>query len=221
MTSSAQIPSSIDPPTAPDRPANDRPANDRPANELPARSAAPQPSIGEIFVAFAKISLSGFGGVLAWARRMMVEERKWMTPDEFNEVYALCSFLPGGNIVNFSIIFGGRLRGPLGSAAAIAGLLGPPFLLILIIGAIYAHYGDLPALRRALTAVASAAAGLMMATVAKMARPLFRNRAVVGPLIALATFTGITIMRWPLPYVLLAIVPVSIAYAWTRPAGAK
>jgi hypothetical protein len=54
-----------------------------------------------------------------------------------------------------------------------------------------------------------------------MARPLFRNRAVVGPLIALATFTGITIMRWPLPYVLLAIVPVSIAYAWTRPAGAR
>ena len=53
--------------------------------------------------------------MLAWARRMMVEERKWMTPEQFNEVYALCSFLPGGNIVNFSIIFGGRLRGPLGA----------------------------------------------------------------------------------------------------------
>jgi chromate transporter len=209
MTSSAQIPA--DPPAALSRPT----AAPRP------ETAPPQPSLREIFIAFAKISLSGFGGVLAWARRMMVEERKWMTPEEFNEVYALCSFLPGGNIVNFSIIFGGRLRGPLGSVAALAGLLGPPLILILIIGAIYAHYGDLPALRRALTAVASAAAGLMMATVAKMARPLFRNRAVVGPVIAVATFTGITVMRWPLPYVLLAIVPVSIAYAWTRPSPAK
>ncbi|HUC51971.1 MAG TPA: chromate transporter [Xanthobacteraceae bacterium] len=209
MTSSAQIPSTADP-QAPSRPAADPHA----------QSAAPQPSLGDIFIAFAKISLSGFGGVLAWARRMMVEERKWMTPDEFNEVYALCSFLPGGNIINFSIIFGGRLRGPLGSVAALGGLLGPPLILILIIGAIYAHYGDLPALRRALTGVASAAAGLMMATVAKMARPLFRNRAVVGPLIALATFAAITIMRWPLPYVLVVIVPVSIAYAWTRPSRA-
>jgi chromate transporter len=209
MTSSAQIPSTAD-----------SQAPSRPAADSHTQSAAPQPSLGDIFVAFAKISLSGFGGVLAWARRMMVEERKWMTPDEFNEVYALCSFLPGGNIINFSIIFGGRLRGPLGGVAALAGLLGPPLILILIIGAIYAHYGDLPVLRRALTGVASAAAGLMMATVAKMARPLFRNRAVVGPLIALATFAAITIMRWPLPYVLLVIVPVSIAYAWTRPSRA-
>src|SRR5271165_3863160 len=197
MTSSAHTPAATDP--------------------LP-ETASPPPSIGELFVAFAKISLSGFGGVLAWARRMMVEERKWMTSEQFNEAYALCSFLPGGNIINLSIIFGGRLRGPLGAVASLAGLLGPPMILILIIGAIYAHYGDLPGLRRALTAVASAAAGLMLATVAKMARPLFRNRAVVSPVIAVSTFFGIAIMHWPLPYVLLAIVPVSIAYGWMRPA---
>ena len=125
-------------------------------------------------------------------------------------------FLPGGNIINFSVIFGGRFRGPLGSAAALAGLLGPPMVLILIIGAIYNYYGDLPWLRRALTGVAAAAAGLMMATVAKMVQPLFRNRAVVGPLIATATFVAISIMHWPLPLVLLVIVPVSIAYAWVR-----
>ncbi len=119
---------------------------------------------------------------------MMVEERKWLTAEQFNEAYALCAFLPGPNIVNFSVIFGSRFRGPLGGLIALVGLLGPPFVLVMIIGALYAHYGDLPALRRMLIAVASAAAGLMMATVAKMARPLFRNRAVTGPLVALATF---------------------------------
>jgi chromate transporter len=181
------------------------------------QSTAPPPGLADLFTAFAKISLSGFGGVLAWARRMMVEERKWMTAEQFNEAYALCSFLPGGNIINFSVIFGGRFRGPLGSAAALAGLLGPPMVLILAIGAVYGYYGDLPWLRRALTGVASAAAGLMMATVAKMVRPLFRNRAVVGPLIATATFIAISIMHWPLPLVLLAIVPISIAYAWVWP----
>lgn len=174
------------------------------------------PTLLELFVAFATISLAGFGGVLAWSRRMMVDERKWLTAEEFNEAYALCAFLPGPNIINFSVVFGSRFRGPLGGLVALIGLVGPPMVLVIILGALYAHYGDLPALRRALIGVASAAAGLMMATVAKMARPLFRNRAVVGPLVALATFVSIGIVHWPLPLVLLVVVPVSVGFAWVR-----
>lgn len=178
--------------------------------------AAPPPSLWHLFITFATISMMGFGGVLAWSRRMMVEERRWMTAEQFNEAYALCAFLPGPNIVNFSVIFGSRIRGPLGSVMAIAGLLGPPMVLVTIMAALYAHYGDLPALRRALIGIAAAAAGLMMATVAKMARPLFRHRAVIGPLVAIATFAAIGILRWPLPLVLGVILPVSIGYAWVR-----
>jgi chromate transporter len=204
---------------------NDAPipaATEPPSAQLPpSTAAAPQqqvvPSLGELFIAFATISLSGFGGVLAWSRRMMVEERHWLTSEQFNETYALCTFLPGGNILNFSVIFGSRFRGPLGALVAFAGLIGPPMLLIIIIGAIYAHYSDLPVLRRMLTGVASAAAGLMMATVAKMARPLFRNGAVIRPLIAIATFVSIGLIHWPLPLVLAVIVPASIAVEWARP----
>jgi chromate transporter len=194
------------------------PSPDSGSPQTPQTSPAPQirPSLAELFLAFATISLSGFGGVLAWSRRMMVDERHWLTPEQFNEAYALCAFLPGPNIVNFSVIFGSRFRGPLGGLTALAGLLGPPMILIIIIGAIYAHYGDLPVLRRMLTGVASAAAGLLIATVAKMARPLFRNRAVAGPLVAIATFAAIGVMQWPLPLVLAFILPVSIAAAWVR-----
>src|ERR1700688_4414101 len=120
MDSSPPIPSATEPPAA----------------TAPPSSTPPQPvrpNLAALFIAFATISLSGFGGVLAWSRRMMVEERKWLTPEQFNETYALCSFLPGGNITNFSVIFGSRLRGPLGSLAAIAGLMGPPMLLIIVI----------------------------------------------------------------------------------------
>jgi chromate transporter len=156
----------------------------------PARTpaaTAPQPTIAELFLAFAAISLSGFGGVLAWARRIMVERRRWFTAEQFNEAFALCAFLPGGNMVNFAVIFRrAHARAARCARAAVAGLLGPPMILIIAVGALYAHYGDLPALRRMLTGVAAAAAGLMLATVAKMARPLFKgpfkNRAVVAPL---------------------------------------
>jgi chromate transporter len=182
----------------------------------PAALQPPRPGLSELFIAFATISLYGFGGVLAWSRRMMVEERGWLTAEQFNEAYALCAFLPGPNIVNLSVVFGSRFRGPAGGAVALAGLLGPPMILVIIIGALYAHYGDLPVLRHMLTGVASAAAGLMVATVAKMARPLFHNRAVIGPLIALSTFVAIGIMHWPLALVLAIILPVSITLAWVR-----
>jgi chromate transporter len=191
-----------------------------PAGSLPPLASTvpqqPPPTLAELFIAFATISLSGFGGVLAWSRRMMVEERRWLTAEQFNEAYALCAILPGGNILNFSVVFGSRFRGPVGALVAIAGLMGPPLLLVMIVGAVYAHYGDLPALRRMLTGVASAASGLMMATVAKMMRPLFRNRAVIGPVVAAATFVAIGLIHWPLPLVLAVIVPVSIGIAWVR-----
>ena len=186
------------------------------ATEPVAAAALPRPSLSELFIAYALISLYGFGGVLAWSRRMMVEERRWLTPEQFNEAYALCSFLPGPNIVNFSVIFGSRVRGPLGGLVALVGLLGPPMVLIIVIGALYSHYGDLPALRRALIGVTAAAAGLIMSTVAKMALPLFRNRAVGGPVIALATFGAIGIAQWPLPIVLVVVLPISLALAWVR-----
>jgi chromate transporter len=188
----------------------------RAAESLVAAAAPPRPSLSELFIAYALISLYGFGGVLAWSRRMMVEERRWLTPEQFNEAYALCSFLPGPNIVNFSVIFGSRVRGPLGGLVALVGLLGPPMALIIVIGALYAHYGDLPSLRRALIGVTAAAAGLIMSTVVKMALPLFRNRAVGGPVIAFATFGAIGIAQWPLPIVLVVVLPISLALAWVR-----
>lgn len=201
MSASSPIPASAEPP----------------ALSLPPTAAPTQPpTLQELFIAFATISMSGFGGVLAWSRRMMVEERKWLTSEQFNETYALCSFLPGGNILNFSVIFGARCRGAWGSLAAATGLMGPPLALVLIIAGIYAHYGDLPLLRRALDGVASAAAGLMLATVAKMARPLFHKGAVTGPLVAIATFVAIGVLQWPLPLVLAVIVPLSIAAAMVR-----
>ncbi|MCX7321392.1 MAG: chromate transporter, partial [Hyphomicrobiales bacterium] len=89
------------------------------------------------------MSLAGFGGVLVWARRAIVEQHRWMTADQFNETFALCHFLPGPNIVNLSVVFGARIRGIPGAIAAFTGLLGPPVLIVTGIAMLYAHYGDL------------------------------------------------------------------------------
>src|SRR6266851_10394268 len=97
-----------------------------PAPDIPELAPSTPPGLVALFVAFAKMSLAGFGGVLVWARRGIVDQHRWMTADEFNETFALCHFLPGPNIVNLSVVFGSRFRGIPGGLAAFAGLVGPP-----------------------------------------------------------------------------------------------
>ena len=178
--------------------------------------STPTPTLFDLFIAFALIALCGFGGVLAWSRRMLVEERKWMTAEEFDDAYALCQFLPGPNVVNLSVVFGRRIRGTAGAAVALMGLLGPPFVIVTLIGLVYARFGEVAALQRMLIGVAAAAAGLVLGTCAKMARPLLRDRLGIAPLIALATFASVGVMRWPLAGALAVLVPLSIALTWVR-----
>ena len=191
-----------------------------PPDSPPAADPAPDslistpPSLIALFLAFAKMSLAGFGGVLVWARRGIVDQHKWMTADEFNETFALCHFLPGPNIVNLSFVFGSRLRGLPGAVAAFSGLVGPPALIMVVMGVLYHRYGDIDALRRILSGVACAAIGLMLAVVFRMMTPLLKRRDVIALLLMVAVFIAIGIARLPLAAVLLAAIPISIAITW-------
>lgn len=184
---------------------------DQPLADSRARAA---PTLSEIFLTFAQVSVSGFGGALPWARRMIVEQRQWMTPDEFNETFSLSQFLPGPNTINFSVVYGSRLGGAAGAFVALAGLLGPPLVIVTILAMLYARFGDLAPLTHMLGGVASAAAGLIIANVVKMAEPSFRKRWNFGPPVIIAGFVAVALIQWPLPLVFVVLAPISIALAW-------
>ncbi|MFO1111982.1 MAG: chromate transporter [Bradyrhizobium sp.] len=184
-----------------------------PAPEAP-ESPPPAPGLAELFLAFAKMSLAGFGGVLVWARRGIVEQRRWMTADEFNETFALCHFLPGPNIVNLSFVFGSRFRGFAGGLAAFTGLIGPPMLIAIALAALYARYGEIDALRRTLAGIACAAVGLLIAVVLRMMMPLVKKRDVAGLVMLITVFVAIGLLRLPLQVVLLAGIPLSLSITW-------
>lgn len=191
-----------------------------PKNASPAGAPAPDialpplptpPGLLDLFVAFAKMSLAGFGGVLVWARRGIVDQHRWMTAEEFNETFALCHFLPGPNIVNLSVVFGSRFRGIPGGVAAFAGLVFPPMVIAIALAALYARYGEIDALRRILAGVSCAAVGLLIAVVFKMAMPLVQRREVTALVILGAVFVAIGVLRLPLQMVLLVAIPLSLA----------
>lgn len=156
----------------------------------------------------------GFGGVLPMARRMLVEQRGWLTPDQFTEVLSLGQFLPGGNILNVSVVVGSRLRGPLGALVAVTGLMLAPVVIVILAGSLYIRYQHEPAVRGALVGLAAAAVGLIASMALKMLDPLVVKRAW-GPLgLVGLTFIAVALLRVPLPIAVLALSTVSTAVAW-------
>jgi chromate transporter len=175
-------------------------------------AVAPAVTRRDLFFGFLEIGLSGFGGVLPWARRVLVERRRWLSESEFVEVLSLGQALPGPNVINASVVIGARFHGAVGSAIAVAGLLCAPLVIVLLLAVLYTHYGHLDAIRRIFSGVAAAAAGLVLATGIKMAIKLPRGWVVAA--ITACTFVGAAWLRLPLYWILAAMVPLSIALAW-------
>ncbi len=176
--------------------------------------AAVVPSPRELFLRFTQVSLSGFGGVMPFARRMLVEERRWLNAEEFTDLLSLCQLLPGPNIVNVSVCVGARYHGVRGALAAFTGLMAAPFAIVLALGTLYTQYGHLPAVSAAFRGISAAAAGLVVAMALKMASSR-RLRSAMA-LFTVATFIGIALMRLPLVFFLLGAAPLSIAAAFWR-----
>jgi chromate transporter len=177
---------------------------------------APEPAVGAsaLFLGFLKIGLSGFGGVMPFARRMIVEQQRWLTELEFLDVLSLSQFLPGPNIVNVSIIIGRRFRGVIGSVAACTGLMLMPLVIVLALATLYAQFAELATVRGAFSSVSASASGLILATALKLARPLKQHPWQIA--VCVVAFVCIALARVPLLWLLAALCPLSIAIAWWR-----
>src|SRR5260221_7098971 len=147
--------------------------------ESPPVTAKPLvPTLSELFLGFLAIALTGFGGVLPWARIVLVDKRRWLSGEQFADDLALAQFLPGPNIVNLSILIGARFHGALGAIVSALGLIGAPVALIIVCGALYSRYSDVVWLRGSLAGLGAAAAGLLISLAAKLVVPLVLGRRI-------------------------------------------
>ncbi|WP_448951639.1 chromate transporter [Labrys neptuniae] len=172
------------------------------------------PDLGELFTGFLTLGLIGFGGVLPMARRMIVEERRWLSAQEFLDMLGLCQFLPGGNIINLSVAIGLRFRGVAGAFAALLGLIAAPTVIVISLGVLYDRYHDDPRIQHLFAGLAAAAAGLLISMAVKVISPLRHNPA--GIAVAALCFLSIVVLRLPLLTTMLVLAPLSIALSWWR-----
>jgi chromate transporter len=173
--------------------------------------AAPRPTVSQIFLAYLGIGLMGFGGVNAWARRTLVEEKRWVTDQDYAEVLGLGQALPGPNALNVAIFLGERWRGAAGATVATLGLFGGPLCVLILLAIAHDRWGELPLVKAVLAGTAAAAAGMVIGTALK----IVQNLKPAWPLVAvgLVAVAG-ALLRVPLPVIVLGLAPFGIGAAW-------
>lgn len=179
----------------------------------------PRPqSSADLFWSFTWLALQGFGGVLAVVQREIVEKKRWLTPEEFVEDWAVAQTMPGPNVINLAIMIGDRHFGLSGAIAALSGVLAAPMLIVLVLALLYANYSHHPQVAGALRGMGAVAAGLITATGLKLVPALRRNPLGVPLSAAIAglCFVLVALLQVPLVWVLLGVGGLSCVLTWRR-----
>ena len=172
----------------------------------------------DLFISFTLLALQGFGGVLAVVQRVLVEEKRWMTKEQFVEDWAVAQIMPGPNVVNLSLMIGGRYFGLAGALAGLAGMLTAPLIVALLLAMAFGGVSDAAWAQGALRGMGAVSAGLIAAVGLKLISAL-RSNPMGMPVcvaLALASFAGVGVMRWPLAYVLLGTGLIACSWAYVQ-----
>jgi len=174
----------------------------------PLAAAQPRPdSLRALFWAFTWLALQGFGGVVAVVQREMVDRRRWLTPEEYLEDWAVAQVLSGPNVVNLCLMIGDRYFGVRGGLVALAGMLTFPLLIVLVLFWLFTGVADSAPLQAALRGMGAVAAGMITASGLKLLPALKQN--VLGAFVCAAlvaiTFVAIALLRMPLIWILMGL----------------
>jgi chromate transporter len=172
----------------------------------------------ELFVVFTLLALQGFGGVLAVAQRVLCEQKRWLTKEQFVEILAFGQVLPGPNVCNVALMVGDRFFGWRGAFAALAGMMAVPLVIVLAITAAYSQYASNPVVAGALKGMGAVAAGLIVGTALKLMSALRANPMGIPAcaVLLVSAFVAVAILRWPLVWILLGLGTLACLLAWRR-----
>ena len=182
------------------------------AGALPEAEARHQVSLPALFFAFLEVSLCAIGGGVVWARRTVVERRRWLNDQEFADILSLCQFMPGPNIASITVCVGSKFRGPAGALAALSGFIVIPWTVGFALGALYLQYAHIGFLQNILRGISAAAAGMIIATGIRLLTAQ-RGRPIAWLFAGLA-FAGLAVAKLPLLIVVVVLMPLSIAAAY-------
>ncbi|MGA0022286.1 MAG: chromate transporter [Vulcanococcus sp.] len=178
--------------------------------------AVPAPTHLQLFLGMQQVALSSFGGGLsAWSERIVVEERQWMSKEEFITGLTVARLFPGPNQINMAVYIGSRFHGLTGALAALFGILLLPFSVLMLLGLAYYDLHTVMAVDRVLAGVITASAGMALSMGFKIAGAYTRDP--VAMLLAAGSFLAMTVFHVRLVPLVLVAGPLAMAWYWPRP----
>jgi len=179
------------------------------------RPLAPAPCLRELFFGMLQVALSSFGGGLsAWSERIVVEQRRWMTDEEFLTGLTVARLFPGPNQINMAVYIGASFRGLKGALVALAGMLLVPFSFLMLLGLAYFYLHEVESVGAVLSGVVAAAAGMALSMGFKIAGQYMRDPVAV--VLATCVFLALNNFHQRLIPVILVSGPVAMAWYWPR-----
>ena len=173
------------------------------------------PTHRQLFWGMQQVALSSFGGGLsAWSERIVVEDKEWMTKQEFITGLTVARLFPGPNQINMAIYIGSHFRGLTGALAALAGILLLPFSVLMALGIAYYYLHTSVGVDRLLAGVITASAGMALSMGFKIAAAYLRDR--VALLLAAISFVAMTVFHVRLVPLVLVAGPLAMAWYWPR-----
>jgi chromate transporter len=134
---------------------------------------ASTPTLGGLFLSMLKIGLVGFGGglaVISQIRALAVQQRRWLTEQEFAAGFALGQTLPGTSAGNTATYVGLKVRGWRGAVVAITGFILPSMLMMIALAILYRHLRYLPDTDRLFHGLNAAVVALVIVTAWRIGR---------------------------------------------------
>ena len=173
------------------------------------------PTHWQLFWGMQQVALSSFGGGLsAWSERIVVEDKAWMTKQEFIIGLTVARLFPGPNQINMAIYIGSHFRGLGGALAALAGILLRPISVLMGLGLAYYYLHTSMAMDRLLAGVITASAGMALSMGFKIAAAYLHDR--VALLLAAISFVAMTVFHVRLVPLVLVAGPLAMVWYWPR-----
>ena len=170
-------------------------------------------SLKEAIRTWAKIGFLSFGGPtaqIALMHRIIVDEKRWLSEQQYLGALSFCMLLPGPEAMQLATYAGWRLHGVKGGLAAGLLFVLPGALLILLLAWSYAVFGDVPFVEAIFFGVKAAVLVIVIEALLRISR-----RALKGWehwLIASLSFVAIFVFALPFP--LIIAVAAAFGFFW-------
>jgi chromate transporter len=151
-----------------------------------------QPKLREFLFYFLRLGTLGFGGPIALAGYMqkeLVEERKWVSSQDYVEGLAFSQLSPGPLAAQLAMYLGWVRAGSLGATLTGAAFVLPSFLMVMVLAALYVHYGRLAWIQGVFYGIGAAVIAIIARSAYKLVRSTLKKDWLLWTLFAALAIT--------------------------------